>query len=383
MPGPDGDPVPIHPSVLPDAPDPIEPQCLFLRGSSYLQHAMYLIEEAILRLEEVRRGPIPDGGEMRLSYIENGKYGGVELGNPDGPLGSRIGAKLCAYRRDLAREPFRGQVLSLVRKSMRDLERFTSHFDTLESPSAAFEGDAAQRIAHAFTLSESIRVGSGQSAPLSSMPATFTTYHPLLVEARFTALICQLMLGDFAGVLPAFERTAAVVDGLEGYPVFLPPRSMGQAEFVEVLERLAGGWRTGVQPHSLSASFGKITTRRLAIMAAPPSPPLSPADERDSDPERPSTSAATLPPRSPTRPSTPTSIRDMSELAQALDCLRILLAPVVRRQRERSEKQRAEKASEKAKKKSMPINIPLHGPRVEVILAWMAAVHLVELEDVA
>ncbi|EIN14280.1 hypothetical protein PUNSTDRAFT_96015 [Punctularia strigosozonata HHB-11173 SS5] len=384
IPGPDGEPVPIHPSVLPDAPDPIETQCLFLRASSYLQHAVYLIEEAILKLEGVRRGCTVDGAEMRLCYIENGKYGGVEIGNPDGPLGNRTGAKLRAYRHVLAVDPFREQVMSLLRKSVRDLERFMSHFDTVDATSPGFDGDAAQRIAHAFILSESIRPGSNQPAgSLPEMPASFTTYHPLLVEARFTLLICHLMLGDFAGVLPAFERTAAVVDGLEGYPVFLPPRSMGQAEFIEVLERLAAGWRTGIQPHSLSATYGKITTRKLAIMAAPPSPPLSPADEKECDPEAPSTSASRLKHPAISRASSPALTRGATELIQELDCLRILLAPVARRQRERAATQRTEKASDKNRKKPLPINLPLHGPRVEVILAWMAAVHLVELDEVA
>jgi len=32
------------------------------------------------------------------------------------------------------------------------------------------------------------------------------------------------------------------------------------------------------------------------------------------------------------------------------------------------------------KKKNVTINIPLHGPRVEVILAWLGAVHLPELD---
>ena len=31
-------------------------------------------------------------------------------------------------------------------------------------------------------------------------------------------------------------------------------------------------------------------------------------------------------------------------------------------------------------KKPLSINIPLHGPRVEIILAWLGAVHLPELE---
>jgi hypothetical protein len=62
-----------------------------------------------------------------------------------------------------------------------------------------------------------------------------------------------------------------------------------------------------------------------------------------------------------------------------LDSARILLAPVAKRQRERTEKAAADKASG-GKKKPLPINIPLHGPRVEVILAWLGAVHLPELD---
>ncbi|KAJ2977336.1 hypothetical protein NUW54_g11432 [Trametes sanguinea] len=51
----------LHPSVLPDAPEPIEPQCLFLRAAAYLQHAVYLIEDAILKLEGIRKISSIDG----------------------------------------------------------------------------------------------------------------------------------------------------------------------------------------------------------------------------------------------------------------------------------------------------------------------------------
>jgi len=66
----------------------------------------------------------------------------------------------------------------------------------------------------------------------------------------------------------------------------------------------------------------------------------------------------------------------------ALDCIRILLAPVVKHRREQAVVA-ADKAKEKGLKKqaSMPINIPLHGPRVEIILAWLGAVHLPELDE--
>jgi hypothetical protein len=87
------------------------------------------------------------------------------------------------------------------------------------------------------------------------------------------------MLGDFPALLRAFVRTATVIDGLEGYPVFLPPRSMAQVEFVETLERLAGGWHIGAQPHSHTRAraengHGHGYNGKLTI-EAPPTPPLS------------------------------------------------------------------------------------------------------------
>ena len=73
---------------------------------------------------------------------------------------------------------------------------------------------------------------------------------------------------------------------------------------------------------------------------------------------------------------------DNFALMQSLDHLRILLQPVAKRQRERVEMEQEEAAAGK-KKKGLSISIPLHGPRVEIILAWLAAVHLAELEKVA
>ncbi|KAJ3509080.1 hypothetical protein NLJ89_g5407 [Agrocybe chaxingu] len=486
----DGEPLLKHPSVLDDAPEPIEPQLLFLRGAAYLQQAVYLVE---------------NGAELRLCYIENGKYGGTEIGNPDGPLGKRDGKKLAAYMEALGEKPFRECITQLLRKSLRDHEKFLAHFDSLESPNAMPDGDLAFQTEYAFLLSESIRPGNHNNMPppMTDAPAMFTTYHPLLVESMFSVLICQLMLADFANLLPAFIRTALVVDGLEGYPIFLPPRSMSQAEFIEVLERLAGGWKVGIQPHSLSAQRGKA---RLAIEPPPPVSPAVPTIKRsdscseseEKDRATGSSSSSTKKSettgisngiaasasskslnghalradyalddlihgstasssRSTTRknsmsngigPSTSTSNghfleisglnhsfddsareggsssssstdrngegtdlkpsgscnghafrvdslqqalddeahHDLSEphrradAAEALDCARILLAPVFKRQRERAEKAAAEKAASGGKKKPAPINIPLHGPRVEIILAWLGAVHLPELD---
>ncbi|KAH9854356.1 hypothetical protein C2E23DRAFT_913496 [Lenzites betulinus] len=419
--GPDGESIMLHPSVLPDAPEPIEPQCLFLRAAAYLQHAVYLIEDAIFQLEGIHKMASVDGAEMRLCYV--GRYGGVEVGNPDGPLGKSDGEKMHAYRAALAEPAFREHILTIVRKSMRDHRQFLAHFDTLESAPGYADADIAQRTEYAFLLSESLRPGSqSPPPPVPDAPPMFTTYHPLLVESHYSVLLGFLLLGDFQGLLPAFSRTAALVDGLEGYPVFLPPRSMAQAEFVEVLERLAGGWRNGTQPHSLS----RTNSKQLAIEASAsmrpqkakearrsPTSPTSDSDaygasasgsahqSRGVNGSSSSSSCGPNVPPSPSSSSASLDGRPGEELAATLDAARILLAPVKKRQREKEEQAAAEKAGLKSggggagsanvnatgaaggAKKPLNINIPLHGPRVEIVLAWMAAVFLYELDGAA
>ncbi|TCD64395.1 hypothetical protein EIP91_004143 [Steccherinum ochraceum] len=422
--GPDGEPLLLHPSVLPDAPDPIEPQCLFLRGAAYLQHAIYLIEETILKLEDIRKAPSVDGAELRLCYIENGRYGGVEIGNPDGPLGNKDGSKLAAYKEALANDSFRDHIHSLVKKALRDHEKFLSHFDTLEGIDEDDAGrNLAQQVELAYHLCENLRPnGQFPPPPLPDVPVMFTTYHPLLVESHFSVLICHLMLGDFTTLAPTFSRAALLVDGLEGYPVFLPPRSMSQAEYIEILERLAGGWKNGVQPHSLTRMA------HLALTAPPLSPkakdkevdrtnaspiviPISPTSSTSSDSQSAnigttietllgvngsSSSSAAQSSRTPSppldsdiptpqEPQTPITSRSRGDLVIALDHARMILSPVAARQREKADRLAVEKANAKktGKKKPLSINIPLHGPRVEIVLAWLGAVHLDELDTVA
>ncbi|KIJ54366.1 hypothetical protein M422DRAFT_153861 [Sphaerobolus stellatus SS14] len=364
-----GDTTPaVHPSVLPDAPEPIEHQVLFLRAAAYLQHVVYLIENAVLELEGVDRTPPPDGTELRLCYIDNGKYGGVEIGNPDGPLGPSSGVKAQAYRQVLNEPQFREQITTLLKKSIRDHEKFLTHFDSLESSIPLLTGDLAQRTKTAFLLTESLRPGSQSQPPPLNAPPIFTTYHPLLVESHFSILLATLLLGDFVNLLPVFGRAATLVDGLEGYPVFLPARSMAQAEFIEALERLAAGWKTGLRPHSYSPERLTVLSRRSLHNVNNPDFSAS-FDERSTPIGKGSNGKST--------PALP------APLEEQLDCARILLAPVAQRQRERAERTTGNRTSGADKKKHVPINIPLHGPRVEIVLAWLAAAHLPELESVA
>ncbi|KAF9069351.1 hypothetical protein BDP27DRAFT_1421134 [Rhodocollybia butyracea] len=476
-------PTPLHPSALPDAPDPMEPQLLFLRGSAYLSQAVHLIELAVLDLEGLdatakpKDGSSPsstsqqttlpssayDTSEIRLCYLPDSLYGGVEIGNPAGPLGPSDAPKLKAYREVLAAPDFRDHITSLIKKGIRDHERFLSHFDTLEADLSHEKGKGGAgspslkgQTEYAFALSESTRPGNYASSPGPGSPppfpdsrfpppsaAMFTTYHPLLVESHYTILLASLMLGNFSGAVPKFIRTASLVDGLEGYPVFLPPRSMAQAEFVEVLERLAGGWRKGAFEdefalvpasgrNSASSSSSPLTsgapsTYSGAGSSGTSSPATTTTDLYDdvfvsnTQPEFPadigiaeaassslsgfgyssSSSRPFIPVDHAPSPSPTFRFSERPDASEALDNLRILLAPVIARQRERADAAAAERNREKekanlravaigagtgkgknasAEKKPVPINIPLHGPRVEVVLAWLGAVHLPELD---
>ncbi|KAG8807771.1 hypothetical protein FRC17_004272, partial [Serendipita sp. 399] len=409
------DPQQLHPSVSPDAPDAIEPQSLFMRGATYFQQAIFMIEQKILAIEGVERVPAQDALELKLHLFENGRYGGVNGEAPDGPLGPKNGVKMQAYRAALATPEFVESVLSLLRKSIRDHEKFMAYFDTVDGVLPYFDGNLAEKTEAAFLLSESLRPGShAPPPPLPENPGIFTTYHPLLVEATFSAILCRLISGDFVSTLPAYQRAAALVDGLEGYPVFLPARSMAQAEFVEILERLSSSWSLGTQPHSLvrhtplAITNGSNSTSDTQDSAGS-TRAASPTAEEDTS----GSSALVRNGTSDTMPMDPSalslvvtnglhskdntkrsnSLQPQSSITESfldspfgmgsapskafnLDCLRMLLAPVANRQRSRVEKEAEDGKKERAKKKGLSINIPLHGPRVDIALAYISAVHL-------
>jgi hypothetical protein len=389
---------PIHPSVGPDAPTPLEAQVLFLRGAAHLSHAAFLIECSVLSLEGVQRVP---GGEVRLSHLPQGRYGGVEAGNPSGPLGASDGVKARAYRAVLAEPEFREQIVSLLRKSLRDHERFLALFDFMEESGPPFPGDTAQQIASAHALFETRRPGSSHNATPTSPtvqptePVPFTTYHPLLIEAHFGALLCRLLLRDTRALLTTFVRAAAIVGGLEGYPVFLPARSVAQADFFEVLDRLADGWSAGT---SLSADVGPLSRREgKQAMRSPSSTSFDgifPEEDKVTHSSGPSSSSA---PQRVLRQNsdaaaTPSSTMTMNaaEPREALAGMRMLLAPSVRILRERAQSAATERRLARSNTSPstqiappQPLYIPLHGSRVEIFLAWLGAVHIPEMEVVA
>jgi hypothetical protein len=172
---------------------------------------------------------------------------------------------------------------------------------------------------------------------------------------------------------------------------------MAQAEFAEILERLASGWAVGLQPNSCSrkrlmpsGSF-KSNGKDREIGPEPiivtdeylqPLPTFCITSTCGADNFAGASSSRVSSPALSPATSGALHMPDNFALMQSLDYLRILLQPVAKRQKERVEVEQEEAAVGK-KKKGLSISIPLHGPRVEIILAWLAAVHLVELERVA
>ncbi|KAG9033018.1 hypothetical protein FRB95_000680 [Tulasnella sp. JGI-2019a] len=390
-----------HPSTLPHAPQALEMQIVFLRGVAQLHHALFLIEDAAWKLERVPKMPATDGPDMRLSYIPNGKYGGIEIGNPTGGLlGPRNGAKFKAYRQTLNPEVFQAQVHTVLRKSLKDHERFISHFDSFEyekppiySPfhdirsNTDVNPNMAERIEAAYKIADAHRPGQ-DSAPgqrgSESASGPFMTYHPFIAEAHFCQVMCHLLLGDMYMTLISLEKAAKVIDGLDGAPVFANSRSLIHADFMEVLDRLAKSWTNGIKPHSLMTA----RTESMALVKKPSnghlpidtSTALSTSELYNS----PSSSGRATPMSITPRRITATTGMSVTESAAALDgldCFRILLNTVVDRARIRAEEKKKEDKKLNGKEKSR-FSIALHGPKVDVALAWLAAVVIPDLEHV-
>ncbi|KAK4702872.1 hypothetical protein P7C70_g3351, partial [Phenoliferia sp. Uapishka_3] len=248
-------------SIGKEAGDDIERQMLFHRGMANFHFACKILEDAVLDIEEIDRpqgGLSNEGGELTLRNV------GIFLKDEIAGLYGCANAKKQEQYRTVLRDPIiKDKVTTLLRKSIKDQERFLSYFSIWEAPPGSvleeekkyhnpratdkpltFRG---RRLIHHRSLSGRTRhsdprrpeVRNGTNAP---EPALLTTYHPLIIEAHFSVLLNHLLLGDFSAVLLQHYKVARLMDYLEGYPVFLPARSLNQSEYAEVLERLAITW---------------------------------------------------------------------------------------------------------------------------------------------
>lgn len=98
-----------------------------------------------------------------------------------------------------------------------------------------------------------------------------TTYHPLIVEAWYAIGCNYLILGDWVAAAGWHDRVAAMHVMAEGYPLFLPPRSMSQTDYVEVLRRcrVEADAREALRARMQSDTSSSSNTGTLSSSASP------------------------------------------------------------------------------------------------------------------
>ncbi|TRM70472.1 hypothetical protein BD626DRAFT_533718 [Schizophyllum amplum] len=394
---------------------PLEPQALFLRGAAHLSHALH--------------SPYDD---IRLSNLPaHAHLGGIESGNPLGLLGARTAAKFIAYRDAL--QEVREQVEMLARKCVRDMERFLAYFASIEGECTCGASTPTSPSSPTHTMtsypdclnsppplsaSSSTSTYDFEQALLSRRDHphtyTYTTYHPLTTEAHFTVLLALLLLGAFDALRERYELAMKIVEGvslteegdvqdegvglggsgLEGYPVFLPPRSLAKAEWVECMNRLgaivdpppgASKGKTAEHKRSFAEEDYDLPSSSSSRSSTPSSSFYSPALS--------SSSSMTLPVAHgiPLRPDAPRALEALRGVVYSTHSVNEFLStppPASPRAPSGKAKGKEDVAArtrdvmrERAKVKDMSksLNIPLFGPRVDVVLAWVDAMGLAEL----
>ena len=226
--------------------DDIERQLLFNRGMTYLQWASHLIEEKVLAIEGV---PTPlaglsnESGEISLESL------GIQVENYLGIYGSANSSKRTAYEETFKDRPFVDKISSLLRKSIRDHEKYLSQFEFFEvGPGSVWEDEdrksnlsrqlvsdrpltfRGRRLIHPRVLTGHIQHAPVREDGLNSETMILTSYHPLIVESHFSILLAHLLLGDFQTLLPLHYRTAWIMESLSGVPIFLSARSLCQSQ---------------------------------------------------------------------------------------------------------------------------------------------------------
>ncbi|KDE07494.1 hypothetical protein MVLG_02169 [Microbotryum lychnidis-dioicae p1A1 Lamole] len=293
--GSNGNAVPTTPTSDPSSTvgkepgDDLERQMYFHRAMAHFHHACRLMEDAALDVEGVQKpkgGLSNEGGELTLRNV------GIVLADEIGGLyGNASPEKQARYRVGMGEASLRERVTTLLRKSVRDHERFLAYFKVWEAPPGnALEEEDRQRptlgakqtdrpltfrgrrLIHHRALAQRTRDADPrrlerqrrhQDVPMPA-PTLLTTYHPLIIESHFTVLLIHLLLGDFKTLVQAHARTVRLMDHLEGYPIFLPARSLTMSEYAEVLERLSATWRIVRESSGIAAPDLDMTEVELA-----------------------------------------------------------------------------------------------------------------------
>ncbi|RIA98749.1 hypothetical protein C1645_749176 [Glomus cerebriforme] len=268
-----------------------ESQLYFLRAACYLQYAISLVDKAIQKVDGIERKD-GEGSELRLVAVKKGTANGT----------SHHGSypKLEEYRKELL--PIMHQVQNLAKRSVRNYTHFLSFYPSSLAPFSSVSDETASKGSTPVTSRDSSPARSfkekedngsspnshidhkvdtksiersrkhtekatglpdiGISSSASSVTATkehhhhhhhhhhshhfhgfqpthtFATYHPLLIEAWYAIAINYVLIGDIHAGAMWHSRISEMHECIEGYPVFLPARSMAQADYMEVLERI-------------------------------------------------------------------------------------------------------------------------------------------------
>ncbi|CAG8532343.1 7051_t:CDS:1 [Acaulospora colombiana] len=258
-----------------------ESQLYFLRAACYLQYAISLVDKAIQKVDGVERRD-GEGSELRLVAVKKGIINGSS-------------PKFEEYRKELF--PIMYQVQNLAKRSVRDYTHFLGFYPSSLPTFSATNGEGTSKASTPVTSRDSSPVRSFKDRDDSSCQAslteyhgdtdrnckipekvtgvatdignvyangpatmskdnnhrnnnyhhhfhgyqpshTFATYHPLLIEAWYAIALNYVLLGDLHTGALWHARISEMHEFIEGYPVFLPARSMAQADYMEVLERI-------------------------------------------------------------------------------------------------------------------------------------------------
>ncbi|CAG8452489.1 10620_t:CDS:2 [Ambispora leptoticha] len=231
-----------------------ESQLYFLRAACYLQYAISMVDKAIQKV---------DGAERKDA---DGK--GIYNGKKDGASIQTQIPKIEQYRQELL--PIMPQMQTMARRSIRDYNHFLSFYPSSLPPFTVTNDETSSSKASSPTISRdsspnrgihfsthttnendngvngsqlidpSTKNENGSSAVNGGLepPHSYATYHPLLIEAWYAIALNYILLGDIHTAALWHARISELHECIEGYPVFLPARSMAQADYMEVLERI-------------------------------------------------------------------------------------------------------------------------------------------------
>jgi hypothetical protein len=200
-------------------------------------------------------------------------------------------------------------------------------------------------------------------------PVALTTYHPLLIEAHFSILLAQLLLGEIPTLLDTFVKSAVSLDGADGYPLFSHARSMAQSDFNEILERICEAWPFGRQAKDRSGNSAAVSGAGESTATSNSTEAFGTSSPRFSTGQSQREIHSDHSPRE-------AQSEEQTDGHKGLEAIRILLSPVYNRLKQKQQVSAAKSFG------SMPL-VLLFSPRVDIALAWLASVHLPHWEEAA